>query len=81
MGVVMIQTKFSITDTHLEFLSKHEQFGFRNKSQMVRAALDSLQSELMRRRLTESAEICAEVYSKDRESKEWIDAALSDWPE
>ncbi len=77
----MIEFKFNITDAHLEFLSKHEQLGFRNKSQMVRAALDSLQSELARRRLTESAEIYAEVYLEDRESKEWTDAARSDWPE
>ncbi|MCY4181319.1 MAG: hypothetical protein OXF43_00310 [Gammaproteobacteria bacterium] len=77
----MIQAKFRISDANLEFLSKHEQFGFGDKSQMVRAALDSLQSELVRRRLTESAEIYAEVYLEDHESKEWTAAARSDWPE
>ncbi len=40
----MIQARFSLTDTQSEFLSLHEQFGFRNKSEMVRAALDHMQS-------------------------------------
>ncbi|MCY4460348.1 MAG: hypothetical protein OXC26_08125 [Albidovulum sp.] len=77
----MIQAKFSITDAHLEFLSKHEQYGFRDKSHLVRAALDQLQSELLRRQATESADIYAEVNSKDNEIREWTDAALLDWPE
>ncbi len=77
----MIQAKFSITDAHLEFLSRREQYGFRDKSHVVRAALDRLQSELLRRQVTESAEIYAEVCSKDNETREWTDAALLDWPE
>ena len=77
----MIQAKFSITDAHLEFLSKREQYGFRDKSHVVRAALDQLQSELLRRQATESAEIYAELYSKDNETREWTDAALLGWPE
>ena len=77
----MIQAKFSITDAHLEFLSKREQYGFRDKSHVVRAALDRLQSELLRRQATESAEIYAELYSKDNETREWTDVALLGWPE
>ena len=77
----MIQAKFSITDAHLEFLSRREQFGFQNKSQVVRAALDHLESELLQRRVTESAEIYAELYSKDDEAREWTEEATLDWPE
>ncbi len=77
----MIQAKFSITDAHLEFLSQREQFGFRDKSQVVRAALDHLQSELLGRRIAESAEIYAEIYSKDDEAREWTKVATLDWPE
>lgn len=77
----MIQSKFSITDEHIEFLSRHKHFGFQNKSQMVRAALDRLQSELLRQWVAESAEVYAEIYSNDDETKEWTEAALSDWPE
>ncbi len=77
----MNQAKFSITDAHLEFLSRREQYGFRDKSQVVRAALDQLQSELLRRQVAESAEIYAEIYPKDNEIREWTDAALMDWPE
>lgn len=77
----MIQAKFSITDAHLEFLSRREQYGFRDKSHVVRAALDRLQLELLRRQVAESAEIYAEVCSNDNETREWTDAALMDWPE
>ena len=80
-NINMIQAKFSITESHLEFLSKREQFGFRDKSEVVRLALDRLRSELLRRQIAESAEIYAEVYSKDNETKTWTDAALLDWPE
>lgn len=76
----MIQAKFGLTEAQFEFLSRHKQFGFRDESQMVRVALDQLQSELSSRRVAESAEIYAEVYLNDDEMREWTDAALSDWP-
>lgn len=78
----MIQAKFSITRGHLEFLSRREQYGFRDKSEVVRTALDELQSALMRRRVAESAEIYAELCADgDGEIRDWTDSALSDWPE
>ena len=76
----MIQAKFSITDIHAQFLAKREQYGFKDKSEVVRTALDHLRAELIRRQLIESADVYAEVYESDDETKEWTDTALSQWP-
>ncbi len=74
----MVQAKFSITDARLEFLSRREQHGFRDKSEVVRVARDHLKSQLLRRRLAESAETYAEMYSKDAQVREWTEAATLD---
>lgn len=76
----MIQAKFSLTDAHIRFLAQRKQYGFKDKSEVVRTALDHLHAELARQRLSESAEFYAEVYAKESETQEWTDAALSEWP-
>ena len=77
----MIQAKFSLTDAHIQFLAKRAQYGFKDKSEVVRRALDHLQEELIQQRLAASADIYAEIYANDSEAQEWTEAALSDWPE
>ena len=76
----MIQAKFSLTDTQLQFLAQGKQYGFKDKSEVVRTALDHLQAELARQRLSESADIYVEVYAEDSETREWTEAQLSEWP-
>ena len=77
----MIQAKFSLTEAHIQFLAKRVQYGFKDKSEVVRTALDRLQEELIQQRLADSADIYAEIYANDSEAQEWTEAALSDWPE
>ena len=77
----MIQAKFSLTDAHIRFLAKRAQYGFKDKSEVVRTALDHLQEELIQQRLADSADIYAEIYANDSEAQEWTEAVLSDWPE
>ena len=79
--VVMIQAKFSLTDAHIQFLAKRAQYGFKDKSEVVRRALDRLQEELIHQRLADSTDIYAEIYANDSEAQKWTEAALSDWPE
>jgi hypothetical protein len=76
----MIQAKFTVKESHIEFIEQYKQYGFKDKSDVVRAALDHLFSELTRQRLKESASLYAELYEEDDETKEWTDAALSEWP-
>lgn len=76
----MIQAKFSLEESHIQFLAQCKQYGFKDKSDVVRTALDRLYTELAQQRLCESAELYAEVYAEDDETQEWTEAALSEWP-
>ena len=76
----MIQAKFSLQESHIQFIEQCKHYGFKDKSDLVRTALDRLSSELARQRLQESAALYAEVYEEDDETQEWTNAALSEWP-
>jgi len=76
----MIQAKFSLTESHIQFIEQCKRYGFKDKSAVVRTALDRLSTELARQRLQESAALYAEVYEEDAETQEWTDAALTEWP-
>lgn len=76
----MIQAKFSLKESHIQFIEQCKQYGFKDKSEVVRTALERLSTELARQRLRESAALYAEVYEEDDETQEWTDAALSKWP-
>jgi len=41
----MIQAKFTIDEAQSRFLSQHKKYGFKDKSSVIRAALDRLQKE------------------------------------
>lgn len=77
----MRQAKFTLTDTQVAFLDEHRRHGFKDRSAMVRQALEHMQAELRRQELEESATLCAEVYARDPEAREWVQDALAGWPE
>jgi hypothetical protein len=76
----MIQAKFSLEESHIQFLEQCKRYGFKDKSHVVRTALDRLSKELAQQRLCDSATLYAEIYEEDDETQEWTDAALSEWP-
>ncbi len=76
----MIQAKFSLKESHIQFIEQCKGYGFKDKSEVVRTALDRLSNELAQQRLRKSAALYAEVYELDEETQEWTDAALSEWP-
>ena len=77
----MHQAKFSIDESQIEFLNRHDLYGFKDKSTMVREALERLRKELERERLKYSAELYAEIYEEDAELQSITDAAITGWPE
>jgi hypothetical protein len=77
---VMIQAKFSINEAHLMVLEECKKYGFKDKSALVRAAIDLLTTQLERQRLQESAALYAEVYEQDEESREWMEDVTTEWP-
>jgi hypothetical protein len=77
----MGQAKFSFRESQENFISCYKLYGYKDKSAMVRAALDLLQTALEKEKLKESAILYAETYAKDEDLKELTDSALAGWPE
>ncbi len=76
----MIQAKFSLEESQLRFLEQCKAYGFKDKSQAVRAALEHLRQDLEQRRLQESAYLYAQIYDDDQELRELTASAIQDWP-
>ncbi|OGP85141.1 MAG: hypothetical protein A2V87_01865 [Deltaproteobacteria bacterium RBG_16_58_17] len=77
----MQQAKFSCQENQAEFLSNYKDYGFKDKSAMVRESLNLLREKLEAQRLRESADLYAEVYLEDSELKGLTDSAVQGWPE
>ena len=60
----MIQAKFSLEESHIQFLEQCKRYGFKDKSDVMRTALDRPSQELAQQRLCESAQVYAEVYGE-----------------
>ena len=77
----MYQTKVSLTKPLAEFVAKYKTYGFKDKSDMVRAALHYLRREMESQRLKESAALYAELYEEDSELQALTETAVDGWPE
>ncbi len=77
----MKQAKFTLEETHIEFLKNFQFYGFKDKSTLVRIALEHLKEELVRKELRKSAELYAVMYEEEVETQELTEAAISGWPE
>jgi retron-type reverse transcriptase len=52
----MQEVKVNINDEQIEFLNDHHSYGFKDKSTLVRRAIDYLKKELEAKKLKKSAE-------------------------
>ena len=77
----MKQEKFMLEQAQIEFLSRYKQYGFQNRSSVVRLALRQLQETLEWEALEKSADLYAEIYTKDAELQALTEMALDRWPE
>jgi Arc/MetJ-type ribon-helix-helix transcriptional regulator len=77
----MVQNKFSFREKQAQFVGRYREFGFKDKSALVRAALDLLEKELEQEKLKASAVLYGEVFNEDRELRDLTEEALGDWPE
>ena len=77
----MIQTKISLEDKQNTFLNNYKLFGFKNRSSMIRVAINRLKEEFELEQLRKSADIYSEVYSEEKELRELTESALTGWPE
>ncbi|MFO7911232.1 MAG: hypothetical protein R6V15_03630 [Desulfotignum sp.] len=77
----MLQAKFSVEETQDQFLKNFKSYGFKDKSAMLRAAIEHFRKEKEQERLKKSADLYAEVYSEDEDLKELTEIAINGWPE
>jgi Arc/MetJ-type ribon-helix-helix transcriptional regulator len=69
----MVQSKITLTEELSDFLSFHKEFGYKNRSDMIREALEAMKQKLDEEKLTNSANLYSELYDDDDEAKEWIE--------
>lgn len=77
----MQQTKISFKDDHIEFINNYAELGFKDKSSLVRSAIEEFQKQIERNKLAESAKLYSEIYENNTELKELTESAIEDWPE
>jgi hypothetical protein len=77
----MVQAKFSVQETQASFLNDYKTYGFKDKSAMLRAAIDRFKKEIEIERLRYSADLYSEIYAEDDELKELTGTAITGWPE
>ena len=76
----MQQIKISLKDDQIDFISNYSNFGFKDKSSAVRAAIDEYRKRLDKKELMKSAELYAEIYEQDEELRDLTNSAMEDWP-
>ena len=69
----MVQSKITLTEELSDFLSFHKEFGYKNRSDMIREALEAMKQKLDEEKLNNSANLYSELYDDDDEAKEWIE--------
>jgi hypothetical protein len=80
-GGVMQQAKFNCKENQAEFLNNYKNYGFKDKSAMIRESLNLLKEKLESQKLKESANLYAETYTEDPDLKALTDSAALGWPE
>ena len=77
----MLQVKLSVKESQARFLSQYKEYGFKDKSTMLRTAIDQLKKEFERAELKQSALLYSDIYSENDDLKELTETAISGWPE
>ncbi len=77
----MLQAKFSVEEAQARFLNNYKEYGFKDKSSMLRAAISHFKREFELKRLKKSADLYSEIYSEDKDLKELTKTAATGWPE
>ncbi len=75
-----MQAKFTVEEAQAQFSGNFKEYGFKDKSSMLRAALEYFRNAMELKKLKKSADLYAEVYSEDENLQELTEAALPGWP-
>jgi len=75
----MQQTKISLDESQLDFLNSYRELGFKDKSSLVRTAIQEFIRSFERQKLAKSAKLYAEVYKEDEDLRLLTDSAIQGW--
>jgi hypothetical protein len=75
----MKQAKFTINETQAAFVNRYDKLGFKDKSAVVRQALDCLMESLEEERMRRGVELYADLYEQDEELRTLSRASMEDW--
>jgi metal-responsive CopG/Arc/MetJ family transcriptional regulator len=76
----MQQAKISFDESQIEILNRYKELGFKDKSSLVRSAMEEFIKSAERQKLTKSAELYAEIYKEDTELMDLTNLAIEGWP-
>jgi Arc/MetJ-type ribon-helix-helix transcriptional regulator len=76
----MVPTKITLEQSQIDFLAQFKDLGFKDKSSVVRLAINRLRTEMEQQELERSADLYAEVYAEDMDLQELTALAVVDWP-
>lgn len=76
----MQQAKISFDEIHIKILNKYQEFGFKDKSSLVRSAIDDFIKSVEKQKLAKSAKLYAEIYKEDSELRDLTNSAIENWP-
>ncbi|MGD8779771.1 MAG: hypothetical protein PVH88_12520 [Ignavibacteria bacterium] len=76
----MQQTKISFNENQINFLNMYRELGFKDKSSLVRTALQEFIKSVEKQKLVMSAKLYAEIYKEDSDLRDLTNSAIEDWP-
>ena len=76
----MKQAKISFNESHISFLNKYLELGFKDKSSLVRSAIEEFIKSVEKQKLANSAEFNAKIYNDESELRDLTNSAIEDWP-
>ncbi|QQS28663.1 MAG: hypothetical protein IPM47_17715 [Sphingobacteriales bacterium] len=75
-----IERKIKIEEEQIKFIENYSDYGFHNMDEMIVRALELLKQQLeMEIVLAQSADLYADMYEADEETKDWTASAIKDW--
>ncbi|HEW98761.1 MAG: hypothetical protein DRR16_18440 [Candidatus Parabeggiatoa sp. nov. 3] len=77
----MTTIELTLEDSQIHFLEQCQSYGFKDKSEAIRAAIQYFSEQLEgQRQLEDSAKLYAEIYETNEETRALTESALSGWP-
>jgi hypothetical protein len=74
------EQKIKIDENQIKFIKNYKNYGFRSEDELVNYAIEFFKNNFdVQKELEISADLYAQLYQNDAESREWIDSSLNDW--